>query len=202
MPRLLHASFLLGLCSITAAAAFGADTKDEKKVEIVDAPAATKDDLAVRMTSPAKFAEGDMLKIAFKFTNIGKEGSFAIYNKFFDNMYSDNIDFDNQVKIVAYNRDTKESFTVVCLAEISRAKGNFPTVILGPGQSWEGKADFGRYLRFRHETGGNPSAHLPPGNYRTTVTWKFPQVPGSKVRWWAGEIESKPIEFEIVKATK
>jgi|GEM_PF-4467500 len=198
----LPAVLVLGLCAFTSAAARGADAKDAPKVEVVDAPAATSDGLEVRMTSPAKFREGEPLKLAFKFTNIAREGTFGLYNKLFDSMYADDRAFDNAATIVALNRDTKETFRTVCVAEITRKQPPFEQVKLSPGESWVGRFEFSRFLQYKNESTGKLVKDLPPGNYRMTVTWKFAPKADAKVRWWAGTLESKPVDFEIVAPAK
>lgn len=205
LTLLLAPALIGGLCAC-GASTWGADAKDSKQVEVVDtaAPAAARDGLEVRMASPKKFVEGEPLKIAFKFTNVAREGNFALYNKLFDSQYSDDRDFDKNATIVAVHRETQESFTAVCEAEICRAKGSFTNVALKPGQSWEGQFVFSRHIRFKNTTRGERAPQLPPGPYRMTVTWKFeasksPPVEGSSFPWWTGALETKPFEFEVAK---
>jgi hypothetical protein len=199
MPRIFRSTLVLGLLSV-AAISWGADTKDKNAIDTLEPPAATRDGLALRMKMPDKFAEGDRLKMSFKFTNVDPKRSFALYNKLFDSMYCDDQDFDRTAGIVVANRDTKDSYWVACEAEISRKASNFETVTLDPGKSWEGRFEFSRHLRFRSADRQKSLDSLPPGRYRMTVNWKFPPVANSKSPWWAGNIESLPVDFEITKA--
>lgn len=198
MPKIFCSTLVMGLLSV-AAMSWGADTKDKQAIDTSEPPAATRDGLALRMRMPEKFAEGDPLQLGFKFTNVDPKRSFALYNKLFDSMYSDDRDFDAAATIVVANRDTKDSYWVVCTAEITRKARNFETVTLGPGKSWEGRFQFSSHLRFRSESREKNLDRLPPGRYRMTVNWKFPPVANSKSPWWSGNIESLPLDFEITK---
>ncbi len=181
----------------------GAVTTDPVVFEIAEKPAALsskpaeKDGLQVTVTLPkAAFAADEQPKFTVKFKNVSDK-PFALHD--IDWFWDWSIRFDNLTSMGPWQLRLG--------AKVERAQDSVRTCVCKPGETVEMLVDLTSQAAFpfdfywygeQTKQPVPPQKQLEPGKYRLTVVVNLKEGPVRQNEvFWAGQITTNPLEFEI-----
>jgi hypothetical protein len=150
---------------------------------------------AVTAAKPV-FEPGERLSFVFTFTNVSQD-QYCLYNKLFDYSFANDREFRSCGSFMITNEKRGGLWEIRCNDKVTRESKMIPTMLLKPGQSKSLTFTFQADLQFHPKAMGASQTRLPPGNYQAVVALNFHSYPGSKIRYWDGDLTNAVATFEV-----